>query len=708
MTLPMPDGSYQRFRIERSLVAEPGLIEKFPELGQTFRGQGIDDPSATVRFDLLPNGFHSMILSPNGTVMVDPYSPGATSTYISYYKRDVEKPGFSCDFDRENVLGSIMKTKKPHFEEFIPEASAALAAPSVTSGTQLRTYRIALAATNEYATVVGGGTVAGALAAQVAIMNRVNGVYEREVAVRMVIIANNDVIIYASNGASGTNNICGAGNNVACTTANDPFTNNDGIAMLTQNQTTIDARVGSGNYDIGHVFSTGGGGVATPGGVCGTAKARGVTGLGDPTGDVFAIDFVAHEIGHQYSAMHTFNGTGLNCDSGTRSPASAFEPGSGVTIMGYAGICGSQDLAPNSIDSFHVKSLEDIIAFTQTGNGNTCAQIASTGNTPPTVASVGGSVFNIPRQTPFSLAANATDANGDTITYQWHQYDLGTATTSVPNSDSDGVGRPLFRSYSPTSSGTRIFPRNEFILANGNVPPNLTNGFMTGELLPSIARTMNFQVVARDNRANGGGISTAAVQVVVAGTGPFQVISPAAGTTWYLNSNPVVTWNTGGSAAAPINAATVRILLSTDGGQTFPTVLADNTPNDGSEAVVSPNLNTPNARIRIEPVGNIFFDVSDANFTIVNTPLTNGAIGGRITTPGGRGIARVYVKLTGGQLSAPRLAMTNTFGYFSFEGVEFSQTYTITPSPRKGVTFNPTNIVRSHNAAATDVNFTSN
>jgi hypothetical protein len=628
VTLPMPDGSYQRFRIERSTVVESGLLEKYPELGMTFRGQGVDDPSATVRFDMLPTGFHSMILAPSGTVMVDPYSRGETSTYISYFKRDVDKPAFHCDFEVENAVGSMTKPKKAGFKEFIPDAAAALAAPSVSSGSQLRTYRLALAATGEY-TATAGGTVAGALAAQVVVMNRVNGVYERELAIRMVIIANNDLLIYTSG-------------------ATDPYTNGSGSTMLSENITNTDAVIGAANYDIGHVFSTGGGGVAGVGVTCGASKARGVTGLPNPTGDVFAIDFVAHELGHQWGAQHTFNSTTGSCGGPNRSANSAYEPGSGVTIMGYAGICDAQDLAGSSIDSFHVKSLEDIIVFSQSGPGSTCGQAAATGNTPPSVTSVGGSTFNVPRLTPFTLTANATDANGDSVTYDWQQYDLGLATNSIPNSDSDGNPRPIFRAYAPTTNGSRTFPRDQYILANANVPPNTTSGFLTGEVMPSIARTMNFQVIARDNKASGGGINTASVQVVVAGTGPFRVNSPNTDTTWFLNSNPVVTWDVGGSAGAPINAANVRILLSTDGGATFPTVLADSTPNDGSHGVVSPSIDTLSARIRIEAIGNIFFDVSDVNFRIASAAATDGALGGRVTTAGGRAIPRVYVYLTGG------------------------------------------------------------
>ncbi|MGD9588018.1 MAG: zinc-dependent metalloprotease family protein [Pyrinomonadaceae bacterium] len=696
VSLPMPDGSYERFRIEHSPIVEDGLLEKFPELGMTYRGQGIDDPTATVRLDLLPNGFHSMILSSRGTIMVDPYSRGDLSNYISYYKRDVPKPDFKCDFDTQNAFDSMTKPRKGDFHQFIPDTPSA---PAVTSGTQLRTYRLALAATNEYAAAVGGNTVAGTLAAQVVVMNRVNGVYERDLAIRMNIVANNNLLIYAAD------NTCGG---VACTGANDPYTNTNGSTMLTENLNNTDTVIGTANYDIGHVFSTGGGGIAGLGVVCGSQKARGVTGLSNPTGDVFAIDYVAHEMGHQWGANHTFNGTTGSCSGANRSAGSAYEPGSGVTIMSYAGICGTQNLAANSIDSFHVKSLEDIVAFSQTGNGNTCAVTTATGNTPPTVSSVGGTTFNIPKQTPFTLTADGADTNGDTISYQWFEYDLGAGTTSVPNSDSDGTARPIFRPFDPTGNAARTFPQMLHILTTANVPPNTTGGFLTGELLPSIARTMNFQVVARDNRVGGGGINTATVTVEVAGTGPFKVNSPNSNNTWFLNSNPEVTWDVGGSSGAPINVANVRILLSTDGGQTFPTVLADNVPNDGAHQVVSPSLNTNQARVKIEAIGNVFFDVSDTNFTITTTPASNGSIGGRVSRPNGQGIPKIYVLITGGNPAIARLALTNAFGYFNFEQIGFGSDYTITPLPRKSITFSPVNIVRSHNSSASDVNFTSN
>ena len=692
ITLPMPDGSMERFSIEHSLVVEPGLSAKYPELANTYRGRGIDDPTASVRLDFLPSGFHSMILSPRGTVLVDPYSAGETENYISFYKRDVPRSSqFACEFDEQAERESIYTAKDRSFRDIIPDA----ASPEVSSGTTLRTYRLALAASNEYAVAVGGNTIAGTLAAQVLIMNRVDGVYERDVAIRMVIVASNNLIVYAGD------QMCGG---VPCTTANDPFTNDDGVAMLAENQTNLTSLIGAANYDIGHVFSTGGGGVATLNGPCGNNKGRGVTGLTNPVGDPFAIDYVAHEMGHQWGGPHTFNGLGLNCTSGTRSSGSAYEPGSGITIMAYAGICSSQNLAAHSIDTFHVKSLQDIVNYSQSGNGNTCSVQTPTGNTPPAVSVVGGPSFNIPKQTPFTLTASGSDANGDTVTYDWQEFDLGASTTAIPNTDSDGTARPIFRPYLPTSSPSRTFPSTQYILANANVPPSTTGGFLTGELMPAITRTMTFQVVARDNRANGGGINSATATVNVDGnSGPFNVSAPNGGETWSAGQSRNVTWNVANTSAAPVNAANVKISLSTDGGLTFPTVLAASAPNNGSFTFTVPSVNTGQARIKVEAAGNIFFDVTDANFNITTSAATAGFIAGRVTNSAGMGVGKVYVVLTGPGGTA--FAFTNSFGFYAFMSVPFGAGYTLTPQ-RKGLTFNPVSTNYNHNGDIANINFT--
>ncbi|MEO8648076.1 MAG: reprolysin-like metallopeptidase, partial [Acidobacteriota bacterium] len=562
----------------------------------------------------------------------------------------------------------------------------ASSAPEFASGTQLRTYRLALAATGEYTAAVGGGTVAGALAAQVLIMNRVNGVYEREVAIRMVIVANNDQIVYTS-------------------ASTDPYTNSDGDAMLDENKTNLNSVIGTANYDIGHVFSTGGGGIAILQGPCGSQKSGGVTGLPNPVGDAFAIDYVAHEMGHQWGAPHTFNGTSGSC-SGNRSSSSAFEPGSGITIMAYAGICSGQNLAAHSIDTFHAKSLQDIINYSQTGNGNTCAVTSVTGNSPPAISLPFGQSFNIPMQTPFSLNAAATDPDGDAVSYDWQQYDLGPSTTAVPNTDSDGNARPIFRGYGPVSQSARNFPSVAYILGNENVPPSKTGNFLTGELLPSIARTMNFRVVVRDNRAGGGGVSSATASVIVSGTsGPFKITSPNTAATWNSGQSRTITWDVANTTAPPVSTANVRITLSLDGGQTFPVELASSTPNDGSQNVPVPQVsNTSQARVRIEAEDNIYFDISDANFSISSSPASSGSISGRVTNSAGLGLSKVVVVLTGPL--GPSTAVTNGFGYYQFDDQPFSSNYTVKPLPRKRYVFTPVSISFTLASSLTGLNFT--
>jgi hypothetical protein len=595
ISLPMPDSSFVHFRVEESPMMEPPLAAQFPEI-RTYRGQGIDDPAATTRFDWTQTGFHAMVLSSAGTVYIDPYSDGDTVNYITYAKRDhirLDKE-FVCTLDLENpALPESSNNQIPHF----------------VSGSTLRTYRLALAATGEY-TAAAGGTVPLALARMTTSMNRVNGIYEREVAVRMTLVANESLIIYTDG-------------------LTDPYTNSSGSTMLGQNQTNIDNVIGSANYDIGHVFSTGGGGVASVGVPCRVSlKARGVTGLPNPVGDGFDVDFVAHEMGHQYGAAHTFNGTLSNCGGGNRSGSAAYEPGSGSTIMAYAGICGSQNLQPHSDDYFHSKSVDQIIAYITGANGNSCPVQTATGNTPPTVDA--GSNFTIPRGTPFMLTATASDPNNPALTYCWEEFDLG--PSSPPDTDADGQTRPVLRSYLPSSNPARTFPSLQYILNNSNVPPSTYScppgTCLTGEILPSINRTMTFQVTARDNNAGGGGISSDTVQVTVnASAGPFNVTQPNTAVTLAGGTLQTVTWNVAGTSGAPVSTANVKISLSTDGGSTFPAVLAASTPNDGSEAVTLPGAGSTQARVKVEAVGNIFFDISDANFTITAAVTSTDTIG---------------------------------------------------------------------------------
>lgn len=584
MTLPLPEGSFASFRIVESPMMEPELAAKYPEI-KTYAGQGIDDPTATVRFDVTPAGFHAIIITERGAIYIDPFAKNDRINHLSYYKRDLhrERNEFVC------ATGGQV--------ERLAALGATTQALVVTGGT-LHRYRLALAATAQYTNFfrqAGDNDAqarARALAAMTTSMNRVNGIFEREVNVRMVFIANEDAIIYTD-------------------TTTDPYaedgSGNNTDAIGGQNQTSLDMTIGNGNYDIGHVFGIGGGGNAGGiGTVCGANKGGAFTSRGNPTGDTFDVDFVAHEMGHQFGGTHTFNDS-TNCDSGQYTAASAYEPGSGSTIMSYAGICGTGNVQANSDAYFHIRSLEQIVA---TVNGHGCDTEIATGNNAPTVNA--GANFTIPQQTPFVLTATGNDPDGDALTFVWEQYDTGTA--SPP--ETDNGNRPIFRSFNPTANAARTFPQFASIVNTTTSP---------FETLPSTNRTLNFQVTARDNRA-GGGVRSAQMQVDVTTTsGPFRLTSPNAAASWPVGTTQTVTWDVAGTTGAPVSAANVRIVLvrdcetitpTSDCRNVAPIVLAVNTPNDGSETIVVPNAVSNNARILIEAVGNIFFDISDNNFTI--------------------------------------------------------------------------------------------
>lgn len=625
-SVPLPDGTFARFSVEESPMMEAALAARYPNI-KTYRGQGVDDPTATARFGVTPEGFHAIILKRGGTVLIDPYAKGDTTNYITYLKRDVPKTNrFEClvqDLDPtvNPVLKPLAGVTAPSMSAATSPGSAELVGPS---GSVLRTYLLALAATAEYVNVfrqpadTDAQAKDRALVQMIIIMNRVTGVYERDLAIHFTLIARELDIIYTD-------------------PLTDPYTNDAGPTMITENQANLDAVIGSANYDIGHVFSTGGGGVATLRVPCKNgSKARGVTGLPNPTGDVFAIDYVAHEMGHQFGGNHTFNGVAESCGlPGQRSAAASMEVGSGSTIQGYAGICTTQDLQKNSDDYFHVKSLEEVSFYTTgTGSGhegNTCDDETLTGNTVPSVDA--GPNYTIPKDTPFMLTAAAFDADGDALTYTWEEYDAGgTVGFSPPDNDVDGTPRPILRSYDPVTSPSRVFPSLTYILNNANVPPTFYDcgitirgqnvPCLTGEILPAANRNMNFQVTVRDNRASGGGVISDLAQVTVVRNsgatifGPFAVTAPNSALTWAGGSSQTVTWDVANTNLAPINAANVKISFSADGGNTFPFVLMASTPNDGSQAITVPNVATTTGRIKVEAVGNIFFDISNTNFTV--------------------------------------------------------------------------------------------
>lgn len=581
--LPLPDGSLRTFAVWRATPMAPGLAARYPQIS-SFRAVAVDGAPMTARLDDSPHGFSAFVRAPDGVVLVQPAVRGEGAAYVSF-RRDALGPSaaFQCRLDASQGGAAMLQAPQP----------ALLQSTQTSIGPNVRNYRLAVGATAEY-TAFFGGTVADGMAAITQAVNRVNGIYAEELGVQFQLVAGNDQLVFTDAGS-------------------EPYTNNQPTALISQNQTEVDAVIGAPNYDIGHVFSTGGGGLAQPGVSCSDgSKAKGETGLPQPSGDAFWVDYVAHEIGHQLGALHSFNDNTDGACLNQRSPAQAAEPGSGSTIMAYAGICSPADLQPHSDAYFNAVSLAPIAArLAPSGGGATCGTLLTGADLAPVVQPV--PTYTIPAQTPFALTGSASDGDNDALTYAWEEIDLGTA--SPPEGD-DG-SRPLFRSYPPTASPTRLLPQLARILLHdpaGNVPANAE---LSGESWATTTRDLAFRLTVRDNHPGGGAsVSTDALVHVSAAAGPFRVTAPAAGARWISNQPQRVTWNVAGTDAAPVGCSAVDVLYSGDGGHTF-APLASAVANSGSATVIAPNLASAAARVEVRCNGNIFFDISPGDFNLI-------------------------------------------------------------------------------------------
>ncbi len=587
--LPMPDGSLASYSIVESSIMEDELAAKYPEI-KTFKVYGIDDPIASGRVDISPKGFRAMLHTSKGRVFIDPESTlSATGRYIARLRDSSDSNGgFQCSAGQMVSNRSKMQMTSNRLTYRVAG--------------NLMTYRLAVSTTPDYV-VAAGGTDTKAFDEIKTAINRVNEIYERDLGIRLVLVDDNNLLIGG-------------------------VANNDVLTLFGQNQAFIDSILNPADYDIGHIFSApvdfnNAGGVATIRSVCADgSKAQGATGLLNPTGPIFYIDFVAHEIGHQFGAEHSFNGTTFACGGGNRVQSSAFEPGSGSTIMGYAGICGVEDIQANSDETFHAGSIAQIHTFTAAGGS--CYVLSATGNTDPDNVNAGVD-RTIPLATPFKLKGSGNDADGDTLSYQWDQMNAGAATTADTLGDDLG-SNALFRSYSPQTGSSRDFPALGTQVVDGP--------YDQSETLPCTTRNLNFRLTVRDGKSGQG---TDDVQINVDGnSGPFRITSHNAIGTIIDQSTPsvVLTWAVANTNVAPVSCANVDIdLLTFSGGHASYAVnpLLVGTPNDGVETVALAG-SAAFARFRVKCSNNIFYDVSDADINIDSDPVNgNYAVSGNTT-----------------------------------------------------------------------------
>ena len=596
VSIPLPDGTHIDMRFFESPIMQSGLSANFPMI-KTYKAVAADGSNATGWFDYGMHGFHGLIYLPTPArsddqvggvekIYIDPYASNQTKYYISYSTKDyqlseAQLATYKCEIEE----APLVDTPDTQFSEKNNHQEVALFR-SPSEPITLRTYRLALAVTGEYSAfhaINNNPTKAAALSAMVTAINRVNSVLERDIAVSLLLIDETDKVIYLDR-------------------FSDPYTNGNTGAMIDENPPTLDTAFTRQGYDIGHVLGTNAGGLAQLQSVCGGGKARGVTCHGNPIGDDFYIDYICHEVGHQFGAGHTFNNCGGNESSGT-----AYEPGSGSTIMSYSGLCGSNNIQFSSGDYYHVASLEQMIRFSRQNNGNTCGAKTPTNNNTPEVTIPLSDNFHIPISTPFELVGEATDPDGDVLLYNWEQYDLGPIQrplgTAIQNS-------PLFRSVNPGTSFNRVFPDLNQILTGGE---DLT------EVLPDYTRNMTFRLTARDFNGEGGGVDWATIKFKATDTaGPFRVAYPTEeNTTLEVGQYVEIKWDVANTNNALVNCQNVNILLSIDGGFTYPVEWVMNTPNDGAEFVLVPESTTGTARVKIEAADNIFFHISEQNFSII-------------------------------------------------------------------------------------------
>ena len=583
ISLPNGDGKLENFQVYENSLMDPALAAKYPEI-KSYVAVGIDNPSSRAYFSNSPLGFKAMTLyAGEAAVFIEPVSADL-KTYTAYKKSDKKTiDTFECN-TIEQAVYSNQKTK-----------TTSTAYRYAADDGKLRTLRLALACTAEY-TAYFGGSKALTLASMNNTVTRISGVFERDFGIKLILVANNDALIYTD-------------------PLTDPYSDlatsyNWGV----ENHNNLTSTIGLSNFDFGHLLGAGNANAGDAGGVGSVCsdlyKGRGYTIAysGNYQGDAFDIQFVAHEMGHQLGARHTFT---YKTETGT---GAQMEPGSGSTIMSYGGAT-VKDYQDHKDAYFHAISIQQVTDYIKT---KSCPIVISTGNAVPIVNA--GLDYTIPKGTPFLLTGSASDANtDDVLTYTWEEMDLGDQTTTTPTATN--TAGPLFRSYSPRTSATRYFPTMTTILAGLTTTPGL---YIPSEVLPGVTRNLNFRLTVRDNRAGGSANNTDDMMITVDGnSGPFTVDSQNSATSYAAGTTQTINWTVAGTNANGVNCASVDILMSTDGGNTFPITLVSATPNTGAAAIVIPNIPGTINRIMVKGTNQIFFDVNNANFTITGSVIAD-------------------------------------------------------------------------------------
>jgi subtilisin-like proprotein convertase family protein len=581
VALPTIDGGTELYAFVQVQLLSTDVAARYPDI-RTYAGYAVAEPARKVRVTLSPDfGFRAMIRrADKGIEYIEPLAPGQKTYYRVY-----DRLAFPVSL-RTTELKRVLDID---LDALAPRAVATQQVPAQARGelkpVTLKVFRFACATTGEFSQD-HGGTTASVLATMTDYTNRLNAIYEADLAVRLVLVDGIERILFLD-------------------PATDPYTSISVRTWADQNPSAMLAALGAADrYDIGHLFARFLGGDAqgvAGGAVCtqfkGRACSAGIRGMyGD---DFFGV--VGQEIGHQWSAGHTW----ANCgDNGQISPLSACEPGSGSTIMSYGGICGPDNVQNGADLYYNICSIIQIRRFIDSGIGTTCGSVQATNNNTPVISLSYPQNFSIPISTPFELVGSATDPDGDQLTYCWEQVNpLGFIPLGTARANS-----PLFRSFPPTRATNRVFPRIESIIANRNERT---------EVLPNYSRDISMGLTVRDNRAGGGGVSFDTVAFRVTATaGPFLVSSPNTAVTWEAGRFEVITWDVANTDKVPVNCRRVNLRMSTDGGLTYPITLASGVPNNGRACVSVPNAVTTRARVRVEAADNIFFDISNVDFTV--------------------------------------------------------------------------------------------